>query len=101
MPQRATSTSFKPGQSGNPGGRPKGSPTLAFAIRALVAEALADEATRASALAQFKALLTSRKSVLAALEFAAKINREIGAGIGAEIETPDGTTVRLTWPDAG
>ena len=35
---------FKPGQSGNPGGRPKGSKT--YAIRELVAQALADPETR-------------------------------------------------------
>jgi Family of unknown function (DUF5681) len=39
---------FQKGQSGNPGGRPKGSRT--FAIRELVAEALADPSTRGAAI---------------------------------------------------
>jgi uncharacterized protein DUF5681 len=79
---------FKPGQSGNPGGRPKGSKT--YAIRELIAQALADPATRAAAVAEFRKALSRGKSVIPAVEFAAKVNREIGQGSG---ETPGGVTI--------
>src|SRR5262245_13696289 len=69
---------FKPGQSGNPGGRPKGSKT--YAIRELLAETLADPATRAAAIAEIRRALGRSKTVIPAMEFAAKVNREIGLG---------------------
>lgn len=69
---------FKPGQSGNPGGRPKGSKT--YAIRELVAQALADPETREAVIAEFRRALTRSKTVISAMEFAAKVNREIGLG---------------------
>jgi hypothetical protein len=76
--RRATQTSFKPGRSGNPGGRPKGSKT--YAVRELVAEALADPATREIAIEEFRKVLCRSKTVVGGLEFAAKVNREIGHG---------------------
>jgi hypothetical protein len=47
---------FHKGQSGNPGGRPKGSRT--FAIRELIAEALEDPATREAAIQEFRRALS-------------------------------------------
>jgi len=66
--RRSRGRPFKPGQSGNPGGRPKGSKT--YAIRELVAQALADPATREAAIAEFRRALTRSKSVILAMEFA-------------------------------
>ena len=66
--RRSRGRPFKPGQSGNPGGRPKGSKT--YAIRELVAQALADPATREAAIAEFRRALTRSKSVILAIEFA-------------------------------
>jgi len=87
--RRSRGRPFKPGQSGNPGGRPKGAKT--YAIRELVAQALADPATRAAAIAEFSKALTRSKSVISAMEFAAKVNREIGAGSGQP--EPSGVTI--------
>jgi len=86
--RRATHTSFKPGRSGNPGGRPKGSKT--YAIRELVAQALADPATREAAIAEFRTVLCRSKTVVTRMEFAAKVNREIGLGAG---ETAGNVTI--------
>lgn len=72
------STRFQSGVSGNAGGRPKGSKT--FAVREYVAEAITDPETRRRAIEQLKANLAGRRSVVPALEFAARINREIGLG---------------------
>lgn len=60
------------------GGRPKGSKT--FAVRECLAEAITDPETRRRAIEQLKANLTGRRSVVPALEFAARVNREIGLG---------------------
>jgi 2-phospho-L-lactate transferase/gluconeogenesis factor (CofD/UPF0052 family) len=64
---------FKKGQSGNPAGRPK-----AFSIHRLVAEAL-EEGTLREALDAFRKELKKDGRLLACLEFAAKLNREVGA----------------------
>jgi hypothetical protein len=78
MPKRGRP--FQKGQSGNPGGRPKGSRT--FAIRELVAEALADPATREAAITEFRRTLSRTRTVIPSLEFAARVNKEIGQGSG-------------------
>jgi hypothetical protein len=78
--RRSRGRPFKPGQSGNPGGRPKGSKT--YAIRELVAQALTDPDTREAAIAEFRRALTRSETVIPAMEFAAKVNREIGPGGG-------------------
>jgi hypothetical protein len=83
-------TCFKPGVSGNPGGRPKGSKT--YSVRRLVAEALEDPATRRAVVEELKRVLVARKTLLSALEFAAKVNREVGLGAG---EVPGGVTIML------
>jgi len=54
-------------------------------------EALADPATREAAIAEFRRVLTRSKSVVAGLEFVAKVNREIGAGSGQP--EPGGVTI--------
>jgi hypothetical protein len=68
------------GQSGKPGGRPKGSRT--FAIRELVAEALADPSTREAAIQEFRRALSRTRTVIPSLEFGARVNKEIGQGSG-------------------
>ena len=70
MPNPQRGRPFQKGQSGNPGGRPKGSRT--FAIRELVAEALADPATREAAIAEFRRALSRTRTVVPSLEFAAR-----------------------------
>jgi hypothetical protein len=79
MPQPQRGRPFQKGRSGNPGGRPKGSKT--FAIRELVAEA-ADPATREAAIQEFRRALARTRTVIPSLEFAARVNKEIGQGSG-------------------
>jgi hypothetical protein len=87
MPKRGRP--FQKGQSGNPGGRPKGSKT--FAIRELVAEALADPSTREAAIREFRRALARTRTVIPSLEFAARVNKEIGQGSGDR--SADGVTI--------
>jgi hypothetical protein len=49
-------------------------------LRDCVAEAITDPETRRQAIQQLKANLTGRRTVVPALEFAARVNREIGLG---------------------
>jgi hypothetical protein len=58
-------------------GRPKGSKSLAYSVRDLVAEALADPEILQLALQRVKDNLANGKTVIPALEFAAKLNREL------------------------
>ena len=79
---------FAPGVSGNAGGRPKGIPN--FSILRMVAEALTDKTTRADAITRLQETMKNRKTVLQSLEFAARVNREIG--LGSE-DRPPGVTI--------
>jgi hypothetical protein len=47
-----------------------------------VAGALADPATREAAITEFRRALSRTRTVIPSLEFAARINREIGPGAG-------------------
>jgi hypothetical protein len=47
-----------------------------------VAEALADPATREAAIAEFRRALSRTRTVVPSLEFAARVNKEIGQGAG-------------------
>jgi hypothetical protein len=66
---------FPPGTSDNPSGRPK-----RFSIHELVADAVDDNETRAEAVKRLQENLKRAKTVVSTLEFAARINREIGLG---------------------
>ena len=73
------------GQSGNPGGRPKGAATLVYNIREAMAKALLEHGritpdVMAEAIERLRETLTNRKTVLQSLEFAARLNKEIGFG---------------------
>jgi hypothetical protein len=76
MPNRQRGRPFQKGRSANPGWRPKGSRT--FAIRELVAEALADPTTREAAIQEFRRALARTRTIISSLEFAARPNKEIG-----------------------
>jgi hypothetical protein len=56
----------------------------------MVAEALTDKTTRADAISRLQETMKNRKTVLQSLEFAARVNREIG--IGSE-DRPSGITI--------
>ena len=81
---------FKPGTSGNSGGRPKGSKT--YAVRQLWAEALDDPQRRRLIIEKLRGAVTSQKTVVQALESAARIDREIGLGSN---EHPPGVVIRF------
>lgn len=68
---------FHPGQSGNPGGRPKGTKT--YSVRSLVADAL-DDPTREAAILKFREVVATPERCVPTLEFAARVNKEIGVG---------------------
>jgi hypothetical protein len=94
-----TGKGFLPGRSGNPGGRSKG---LAYSVRNLVAEALADPEILKLALQRVKDNLANGKTVIPVLEFAAKLNRELPPPQQAQLdlEGEGEVTIRLTWGDS-
>jgi len=59
-------------------------------VRELVAEALRDPDTYRLALEKFKAVVGERKRVVNGLEFAARVNKEIGIG---SADVPMGVTI--------
>ena len=70
---------WKPGQSGNPNGRPR-APRFTERDQHVVVAALAglfDEATRQGAIKVLRAALTTPRTVLKALELAARLNGEL------------------------
>jgi len=77
---RRSSTSFKPGRSGNPSGRPKGSKDVMPRVRDLFNRVM--EGSTEAAEAALQRALTSPRTVLACLELGAKLNREIGQAAG-------------------
>jgi hypothetical protein len=83
-------------------GRPKGSKSLAYSVRDLVAEALADPETLKLALQRVKDNLANGKTVIPALEFAAKLNRELPPPPPAQLdlEGEGEVKIRLTWGES-
>ena len=76
---------WRPGQSGNPRGRP---PALRLTLREqlLILEALsraADETVRQRAIEAFRACITNPRTSLKALELVARLNGELGTSAGA------------------
>jgi hypothetical protein len=70
---------WKPGQSGNPNGRPR-APRFTERDQHVIVAALAgtfDEATRQGAIRVLRAALTTPRTALKALEFAARLNGEL------------------------
>jgi len=70
---------WRPGQSGNPKGRPR-APRFTERDRHVIVAALAgvfDETTRRAAIKVLRAALTTRRTVLKALELAARLNGEL------------------------
>jgi hypothetical protein len=51
----------------------------------MIAEALTDEATRKEAILRLRDSVSQRKTVVQTLEFAARVNREIGLGSEASV----------------
>jgi hypothetical protein len=60
-------------------------PGVTFSILRMIAEALTDEATRKEAILRLRDSVKQRKTVVQTLEFAARVNREIGLGSEASV----------------
>jgi hypothetical protein len=84
---------FQPGISGNPSGKPK-----SFSIHQLMAEAIDDKETRTEAVRRVQENLKNRRSVLATLELAARLNTG-KIGLGSE-DRPPSTFVSNLQPGA-
>jgi Family of unknown function (DUF5681) len=95
-----SSTSFKPGQSGNPKGRQYGSKNANPSVRDIVNAVVSDNTDEV--MEAYRKSAVSVKSVLHALELKARVNREIGDGHSLQVETDADGTVRatLTWPES-
>jgi hypothetical protein len=86
---------FKKGQSGNHGGAPKG--IKHFSALRMVAEAL-DTATQEEVVEAFRQELKKPRRLLACLEFAAKLNRELPPQPAPlDLEGEGEVRIRLTW----
>jgi hypothetical protein len=96
-----SSTSFKPGQSGNPKGRVLGSKNASPSVRDIVNAVVSGQTTE-DVMEAYRKSAVSVKSVLHALELKAKVDREIGNGHSLQLETDADGTVRatLTWPES-
>jgi hypothetical protein len=70
--------SVREGRLGEPRGAAAGSKT--YAVRQLVAEALSDPDVWKEAVERYRETLKTRKTIINALEFAARVNREIRLG---------------------
>ena len=79
---------FRPGQSGNAGGRPRGS----YSILGLFTEALQAQGVNAVIVQKIQDHLRNDRRFLAILELAARINREIGLGSD---EGPRGVVIHI------
>ncbi len=73
-----TGKGFRPGQSGNPGGRPKG--LKVFSVLRIVGEAMDDEKTHEGQITALRGCLTSQRRTIEAHILAARVNKEIGMG---------------------
>ena len=76
---------WRPGQSGNPRGRPRG-PRFTLSEQHVILEALsqaADETVRQRAIEAFRACITNPRTILKALELVARLNGELGTSAGA------------------
>ncbi len=68
----------RPGQSGNPGGRPKG--LKVFSVRRIFGEAMDDEKTHEGQVLAIRGCLTSQRRTIEAHIAAARVNKEVGIG---------------------
>ena len=71
---------WRPGQSGNPRGRPR-APRFTLREQHVILEALsqaADETVRPRAIEAFRACVTNPRTVLKAIELVARLNGELG-----------------------
>ena len=95
-----TAGSWKPGQSGNPKGKPVGTKDSSPSVRDIVNMVVAGQ-TIEEVMAAYRKSAVNAKSVLHALELKAKVNREIGNGHSLQIEQDADGTVRVTliWPE--
>jgi len=75
---------FQTRQSGNAAGRPKG-PGMTYQVRLLWAHALKDPQIRQMIVQKLRQVVTNAKTVVQALESAARINRENGSGSDSEL----------------
>jgi hypothetical protein len=82
MPRRATRTSFKPGVSGNPKGRPKGIKERGprSPLKRAIAALLDEHGGHAAILDAILEGLGDRRRALGFLELIGKVEKEIGSG---------------------